>query len=154
MKKLAVLLFALLCSTAVFAQVGYPGAPVIAETFLNISVINPLSVTAPTAPTLPVVIDGTSKTFATAIPVVFTITGNEGCDIDVTTSTSVTVSGGVTLLGGWGTAPAQLSGTAGGYLTGTATHTFTITGLDANGEGHAPGTVTFKLEVRAEYTNL
>lgn len=110
------------------------------------TVIAPLAVTAPTAPTLPVVIKGTARTFATSVPMQFNITGEGTYGITVTTAGPATVTG-VSLVGSWqATAPTAL-------VDGAATMTYTITGLNAEA-ATTVGARTFNLKVTAEYTSL
>lgn len=158
MKKLAIVLVALFCAYSTYAQVGYPGSPVTAQTTININVISPIDVVAPTAPELPVVIYGTTRTFATPIPVQFTINGETGVSVEITTDGSdyTDETANVTLVGTWEqTTPYTVALTGGTAYAGdgAATFTYTITGLNATSATTA-GTANFKLEVRAEYTGI
>lgn len=142
----------LLAAVSAYADpVGYPGAPVTASADVSVRVIQPLAVNAPTAlPTLPVVIKGTSRDYTAAVT--FTISGEAGEGIVVTTPGEDLTDGGVTLVGTWGTKPTAL-GSGSMFSRQNATYTFNITGLNAVAAS-ATGNVTFKLVVRAEYNNL
>ena len=132
-------------------RLGTRGAPVTASADVSVRVIQPLLVDAPTSlPTLPPVIKGTSRPFIA--PITFTISGEAAETIDVTTPGEVLTDGGVTLVGTWGAKPTAL-GDGGMFTRQTATYTFGITALDASA-ATAPGNVTFKLFVRAEYNHL
>lgn len=142
----------LLAAVSAYADpVGYPGAPVTASADVSVRVIQPLLVDAPTSlPTLPPVIKGTSRPFTASVT--FTISGEAGEGIDVTTPGEDLTDGGVTLEGAWGTKPTNLA-TGTEFTRQNATYTFGITGLDASA-ATATGNVTFKLVVRAEYNHL
>lgn len=146
MKKILLVVVMLLSYSLTFASTYTSDNAKSADVNITGTVIAPLSVTAPTAPTLPVVIKGTTRTFAAALPMVFNITGEGTYGITVTTVGPVAVTG-VSLVGSWQATPPTA------LVAGAATMTYTITGLNADA-ATTVGARTFNLKVTAEYTSL
>lgn len=147
MKKILLVVVMLLSYSLTFANPYTALNAKDANVDITGTVIAPLAVTAPTAPTLPVVIKGTARTFATSVPMKFDITGEGTYGITVSTAGPAASTDGVLLVGSWETAPAAL-------VSGAASITYTITGLNASASTVTVGAKTFNLKVTAEYTSL
>lgn len=147
MKKILLVVVMLLSYSLTFASTYTSDNAKSADVNITGTVIAPLSVTAPQAPTLPVVIKGTTRTFATTYPMVFNITGEGNYPITVTTAGPAASTDGTILVGSWSAVPTALA-------AGVATETYTITGLNASANTVTVGAKTFNLKVTAEYTSL
>lgn len=147
MKKILLVAVMLLSYSLTFANDYTAANAVSGDVTITGTVIEPLSVTAPEAPTLPVVIKGTTRTFASSYDMVFGITGEGTYGITVTTDGPDATTDGAVLLGSWETAPTAL-------VAGAASIKYTITGLDASATTVTVGAKTFNLKVTAEYTSL